>query len=111
MAAEIIVIPADVAEEVRLETIEMSLEALKGLVGGYIEPLRVPDVTDWVALANEEGNIMGLPENPRAGEILGKFAELKHGVMLVGDIVIVGQHGPEMGSIPAGLWEKVTATV
>ena len=51
--------PADVG--FRQLNIDNDLRALQKLVGGYIETLTV--ATDCCMICNEEGRILGMPEN------------------------------------------------
>ena len=62
---------------------EKLMENLQKLVGGYIEPLRLPDGS--VLLMNEDGRNLGLDFNMRG----------PRGEQIVGDIVVLGQHGSE----------------
>lgn len=105
--ANIIVIPADDAEDVALETIEMSLKTLQGLVGGYIEDHKTG--AGWTVVVNEEGSMQGLPANLRAVEILNRLIGLRPGVVFKGTVLLVGVEGSEMVSVPEGLWDKVNA--
>lgn len=75
---EVIYCPADGSPQIRM--IEHSLETLQKLVGGYIETIRVaPGV---VAIVNESGLLMDLPEN----------TTLK-GLSFVGNVILAG-HDP-----------------
>lgn len=59
-----------------------TLEALQGLVEGYIECVQLH--TDVVLICNEEGFLLGLPDNV---QLLG--------MRLVGSIVLCGVDGEE----------------
>ena len=63
-----------------------SLEALQKIVGGYIKTVTV--FTDAVVICNEEGRILGLPEN-RSFFISG----------ICGDCLICGVDGEEFASL------------
>lgn len=52
-------------EEPKVRTVDNELEVLQGIVGGYIEVVRI--ATDAVLIVNEEGLIRGLPENRMRG--------------------------------------------
>ena len=66
------------------------LEALQDAVGGYIQVL-YPDQHRPVGLiCNEEGCIIGLPDNGRVC-----------GVDVVGTVLVVGVNGPEFCDVPA----------
>ena len=64
-----------------------TLEALQGLVGGYIETVTV--ATDAVIICNEEGRLIGLEPNCT---LLG--------VHFVGPIVVAGVAGEEFTDLP-----------
>ena len=78
----------------QLRTIPNTLEALQGLVGGYIETL--PVASDLVVIVNEEGRLQGLPYNM-------VFA----GQSLVGPIVFVGVDGEEFDDVPELLRKQI----
>lgn len=63
--------------------IENTLEAMQGVVGGYVEELpRWGDIGGCVVVVNEEGRPQGLqpnPEWPAGSEVLGTFLVTKHG--------------------------------
>lgn len=63
-----------------------SLEDLQALVGGNIET--VPVFTDMIMLANEEGKIYDLPENPFLGQVFR------------GTLLMVGVNGEEFTDAP-----------
>ena len=71
----------------QLRTIPNTLEALQGLVGGYIEKL--PVASDLVAIVNEEGRLQDLPYNMDLA-----------GQSIVGTIVFVGVDGEEFDDVP-----------
>lgn len=58
-----------------LELIPNTLEALKNVVGGYIEMVRLPFDQDLVIICNEEGKLMNLPPTMDLGYdvICGNF--------------------------------------
>lgn len=64
-----------------------TLAELQAMVGGYIET--VTFATDAVVICNEEGRLLGLPQNCR-------FL----GVDFVGPILIVGMNGDEFTDLP-----------
>lgn len=105
--ANIIVIPADEAEDVELKSIEMSLKTVQELVGGYIEPYAA--AANWSIVLNEEAALEGVPVNMRAVQILDRIVGLRPGVVFRGTVLLVGTKGSEMVSVPEGLWEKINA--
>lgn len=80
--------PADVG--FRQLNIDDDLSALQKLVGGYIETLTV--ATDCCVICNEEGRILGMPENCN-------FC----GVDFVGPILLVGVDGEKFTDCPMSL--------
>lgn len=78
----------------QLRTIPNTLEALQGLVGGYIETL--PVAYDLVAVVNEEGRLQDLAYNM---DIAGQS--------VVGTIVFVGVDGEEFTDVPELLQKQI----
>ena len=74
-------------EEPETIEIENTLAALQAEVGGYIEAVTVSK--DAAVICNEEGRILGLPDN-------GRF----FGVDFVGTVLIVGIKGDEFCDVP-----------
>ncbi len=68
--------------------VENTLEALQQEVGGYIEVVTLP--YGAALICNEEGRILGLPDNGRAC-----------GVDVVGTVLIVGTKDEEFCDVPA----------
>ena len=68
--------------------VENTLEALQQEVGGYIEVVTLP--YGAALICNEEGCIIGLPDNGRVC-----------GVDVVGTVLVVGVNGPEFCDVPA----------
>lgn len=66
--------------------IDNTLKALQAEVGGCIETVSIADV---VIICNEEGRILGLPDNCRVC-----------GVDFVGTVLIVGTKGDEFCDVP-----------
>ncbi|MGO4805243.1 DUF3846 domain-containing protein [Arthrobacter sp. 2MCAF15] len=62
-----LIIPSQLAEPIRIESVEPGLQPLQSLVGGDIE-----DVTrgDWRVFLNAEGVIVNLPPNLRAAQLM-----------------------------------------
>lgn len=58
-----------------LKEIPNTLEALKEIVGGYIEMVRLPNRFDLMIICNEEGKLMNLPATLDLGHdtICGNF--------------------------------------
>lgn len=67
-------------------TINNTLEALQGLVEGYLEAVSLSPTA--CIIVNEEGKLLGLTPNRK----------LNHDI-LVGNIIIVGTEGPEIVSL------------
>lgn len=68
--------------------VENTLKALQDEVGGHIEVVTV--ASDTAIICNEEGRILGLPDNGRVC-----------GVDVVGTVLIVGTKGEEFCDVPA----------
>lgn len=67
--------------------VENTLKALQAEVSGYIETVTI--ASDAVIICNEEGRILGLPDNGRVC-----------GVDFVGTVLIVGTKGDEFCDVP-----------
>ena len=67
--------------------VENTLKALQREVSGYIETVTI--ASDAVIICNEEGRILGLPDNCRVC-----------GVDFVGTVLIVGTQGDEFCDVP-----------
>ena len=95
-----LIIPADLSEPARVETIDAGLETLQNLVAGNIEAV---SADDWHFYLNEEGKILGLAPNRRAGllvfEETGVLADV-----YCGNVVVLGdtEDGDE-GDVPEHL--------
>lgn len=65
----------EVNKEPYLKEIPNTLEALKGIVQGYIEMVRLPFDHNLVLICNEEGKLMNLPPTLNLGHdvICGNF--------------------------------------
>lgn len=70
----------------RVQHIDNTLEALQKYVGGYIETVRL--FKDVVVICNEEGRLMGLPENVN---LLG--------VQLCGPVIVAGVWRDEFANL------------
>ena len=73
--------------EPELVEVENTLKALQAEVGGYIETVTI--ASDAVVICNEEGRILGLPDNCRVC-----------GVDFVGTILVVGRNKDEFCDVP-----------
>ena len=84
-------------------TVEIAneLKSLQDAVGGYIEVV-YPFKDPVCLIMNEEGKIIGLPQN-RPIFIDGKFVD-----MLVGSFLVVGDGGEDFCSLTPELAEKYT---
>jgi Domain of unknown function (DUF3846) len=84
-----------------------SLRFMQGIVGGYIEHLGMPDgkLDVWL---NEEGKLEGLPINDVATNLLWQWDPRFRGQdVLVGNVVLTGNKGPETWDVPEGVWENL----
>lgn len=84
MAAEnITVVVAKPHQRAEVVVIPNTLEALQGIVGGYIEELPSAwEIAGCVIVANEEGHPQGLPPNrewPAGSELLGTIVVVQRG--------------------------------
>jgi hypothetical protein len=89
---EVIIIGVDGNADLR--TVEPTLEAMQGIVGGYIEPINpmVSGYGNWHGYVDEDGKSKGLPLNVEGQNIavmLGWGGELA-GDFLVGPLVLLG---------------------
>lgn len=97
-----LVLRAADAHGVTVQTDNTDLDTYNRLVGGYIEPLRLPDGS--LMLFNEEGKIYGLPVNESANRLIAAFGgRLPFGDQIVGDVVVVGPNPQD-----PTLWGPVT---
>jgi hypothetical protein len=95
-----LIIPADLNEPARVETIDAGLETLQTLVAGNIEA--VSD-DDWHFYLNEEGKILNLAPNRRAALLVlqetGVLADV-----YCGNVVFLGETGDgDEGDVPEHL--------
>jgi hypothetical protein len=88
-----LIVPARLSRPVRVETIDPSLATLQTLVEGNIEAITRGD---WHAYLNEEGKIINLPPNIRAGHLM-REAGLYVADIFCGNMVFLGEgaHGEE----------------
>lgn len=85
MKIKVIMCPADRAPYVT--NIENTLKNMQEIVGGHIEAAQI--TTDVVAIVNEEGRILAMPENKSF--MLSGFC---------GDLFLCGVDGEEFADIP-----------
>ncbi len=71
-------------------TIPNTLKNLQSIVGGYIQC--VPASDDMVIICNEEGRLIGLPNNARIC-----------GIDFVGTVVLAGVNGEEFADVPVDI--------
>ncbi len=62
----------------------LTLEEMQEYVGGYVEPVPIPDSLGAVMLADEDGTLKGLEYNPKATGLAGR--------LIVGDVVVISEH-------------------
>jgi hypothetical protein len=110
MSFDVIVIPANNAEPMRMERMANTLEGMKQIVGGWVEHVRIGDVRqkppiafpDVAMYVNEDGIAMGLSQNDRAAILYGVTV---HGQGIYGDAIITGEtidpmEGAEIAMLP-----------
>lgn len=78
-----IILPTD--RKPYIKVVDNTLEALQSEVGGYIETVLV--TTDMLAVVNEEGLLMGLPENRWLPGIVGNAVLISSKVKCDGEFV------------------------
>lgn len=84
-----LIIPAEASASIEVRGFER-LEGYQAVVGGWIEPVDIPDLGITVYV-NEEGLLRHLPPNSRATFLWWYHVpESRQRAMLVGDAVIVG---------------------
>jgi hypothetical protein len=89
-----------------------SLGQLQALVGGYIEPIGVPDFIPGAeygtAYINEEGKIFGLEPNMRATDFMVPGIGLSPRDYIVGNMVLLGYnpHTGENADVPEGMVKR-----
>ncbi|KQQ96350.1 hypothetical protein ASF72_01425 [Arthrobacter sp. Leaf141] len=96
-----LIIPADPSQPARVDSITADLETLQHLVRGNIEAV---SGDNWHFYLNEEGKILGLEPNTRAGAmVLQLTGDLQD--VYCGDVVFLGEtpDGDE-ADVPAKLW-------
>lgn len=71
--------------------ISVTLENIKKIVGGYVEPLRIADQT--VILCNEDGKRLGLKPNMYVGNF-------PYGQLILGDLIVIGTDEEEFADCP-----------
>lgn len=82
-----LIIPADMNQPARVETIDAGLENLQSLVAGNIEAV---SGDDWHFYLNEEGKILGLEPNRRAALVVLEHTGILTDVYC-GNIVFLGE--------------------
>jgi hypothetical protein len=95
-----LIIPADLNEPARVETIDARLETLQTLVAGNIETV---SGDDWHFYLNEEGKILNLPPNRRTAMLVleetGMLADV-----YCGNVVFLGEtRDGDEGNVPQHL--------
>lgn len=73
-----------------VENIDNTMEALPGILGGYIRVISV--ATDCVMICHEEGRLLGLPRNNRTA-----------GVDFHGTVIVAGVSGDDFTDCPMSL--------
>lgn len=98
-------IPADTDKPMGVKMIDNDWQAMGKLVGGYIEIVRTlempavqmgPKMSRMAMVVNEDGQFMGLEQNPRAS-IYYPFGSI------LGDVFLVCERGPNFVSLPEAI--------
>lgn len=107
---DVVVIPADTNKLLYPKKLwDESLQELQGLVGGYIEHVRIGNFMRTPPLAfedvgmyvNEDGIRLGLMYNSRASLLYGESIHSQH---IYGDAVLIGEApDPEEGRVTTSL--------
>lgn len=84
---EIKVLIVEPGQNPRTARIDNTLEAMQEVVGGYIEVIQI-GISPFVIVCNEEGKLLGLPENRPLG-----------GDMIRGTFFIADTDGDEFASL------------
>lgn len=84
---KVLIIPADRAENVRIEDVTIDLDYLQEKVGGSIEAVGHDGVNFYL---NEEGKITGLMPNYRATRYAKRHGMIAMLDTIVGNVVAVG---------------------
>jgi hypothetical protein len=86
----IIVIPQDIDQPIQLREIEPVLDAMKEIVGGWLEVVPCAELGDmWV---NEEGKLQGLRRNLFATHLAHECFAIMPGDFIVGDVFLAGHN-------------------
>ena len=64
-----IILPTEDGKKPYIKNVSNSLDALQAEVGGYIEVVSI--ATDMIAVVNEEGRLLGLPDNRYISGLVG----------------------------------------
>ena len=83
----LLIVRKEPGKDATVDYIENRLEVFQAAVGGYIETVRFAQ--DGVLIVNEEGRLLGLPDNTVMG------------MHLVGTVVCVGVKGEEFAGLKA----------
>lgn len=103
---QVAIIPADIAQPIRIEDREVGLESLQDAVGGDIQMvgLRAASMNMYI---NENGKFEGLATNRRATVLCHTTLAIADGDFIVGDAVLVGPTDDEDGADTAITAEHV----
>lgn len=82
-----LIVPARLSQPVHIQRIDASLNTLQALVEGNIEAITRGD---WHAYLNDEGKIINLPPNLRAGHLLRETG-LYLADIFCGNVVFLGE--------------------
>lgn len=92
---KILVIPADDAKPIRIETLPegegSSLKHMQTTVDGYIEDLPTPPGYKLNLFANELGKLQDFPPNRRATLYYGRIWDSPEIDILVGNVILAGE--------------------
>lgn len=112
---DVIIIPADTNLPMEKRRIPDDLEAVRKIVGGYVEHVRIGDVTTSPPTAfegvgmfvDEDGIAHGQSQNDRAAILYGVTV---HGQGIYGTAVLIGEASdPEEGRVFVNLPEKYSS--
>lgn len=95
-----LVVQVDGTAEIR--EIEPTLEAIKGVVGGWLEAIHPGVIShgNWHAYVDEEGKLKGAPFNEAGTALAYKCGWMPYGDILCGPVMFLGSNGPDEADVP-----------
>lgn len=85
---------------------DRTFDAIVAAVGGYVEPIHCGNVVLW---CNEDGRMLGLPNNAVATALWWRIAPASKGPRLVGTVVVTGPNGEAIAAVPDDIAELLEA--